>query len=544
MNLKLKDKPIFKNRNMPAIQDIYAIGRVLLAAVLLILACKLNIPAAASVLIMILAVFSAGTSTFIEAVLALKKKDFFNQSVLIMLSVLVAFCMGCYKEAVLLMMLYQLGRTMINYAMTRLTASFTDGFEDENTDEAAILRSIIGQPDAGLTSVEKKYKPVFESLIKAAVTVGVIYAVAFPLIIENMTFTMSIRRGLMLIIASTPLSAIVSLPLSALTGISHAAGFSVFFKNADVLEKTAKLKTVVFDKANVMTEGAPRLSRISSPVFDYETLLRIAAYISYNSEHSIASSILAAYSGEIKPELIERFADIPGGMEMRIDGIDICLGTSEIMDARGVEIPEGRIEGDLVLHVSVGGKYAGNLVFAESIDPYAENLMSDLIQLCSVKPVLVSEDNKALSAKNAADLGISEFYYECDSLKKTEIVQSYADEDCTMYVSADNLDFHTSADLDAKVGHEADNADILMSKRGVFGLSAAYMTAKRSLIIAKENLIFTAIIKLILIILALTGCATLWFVAFLDLAAGSAAILNTSRITGPVFEENIFSRKK
>lgn len=539
MDLKLKDKAVFRNKNMPDLQDIYAIGRLLISTALLILAAKLSAPAAVSVLIMMLAVFFAGTSSFVEAVLAIKNKDYLNQSVLIILSALIAFCIGCYKESVLLVMLYQLGRVLLNYALKRTRASFSEGFPDEDSNEAVILNSIISQPDAGLTGVERKYKPIFDSLIKASVTVGLIYAVVFPLIIEDMTFTMSVRRGLMLMLASVPFSALVSLPLCALTGISHAAGFDLFFKNAEVLEKTAEVKTVIFDKANVLTEGSPRLSRISSPVFDYETILRIAAYMAYNSDQSIAEPILAAYSGEYKTELVERFADIPGGMEMRINGIDICLGGADIMDARGVAVPDGKIEGDKVLHMSVGGKYAGSLVFTESIDPYAETLMSDLAQTCNIRTVLVSEDSKSLSAKNAAVLGIPEFYYECDGIKKIDIVQSHADDDCTMYVSADSLDFHTAADIDAKVGHEADNADILISKRGVFGLSTAYLTAKRSIIIAKENLIFASLIKLILIVLALTGCATLWFVVFLDLAAAAAAVLNTSRITGAIFEENL-----
>jgi len=543
---KLEKNGLLNNRNMPGVKDIIAVGRILISAALLILAQKLNVPTAVSIIIMILAMFVSGIEAITESAAAIKKKDFFNGSILILLSAVIAFCFGCFKESVLLVMLYQLGRTLMNYALTRTKSSFTECFADEDSDEAVALKSIIGQPDSGLTDVEKKCRPIFNALIRAAVTVGVIYALVFPLVMKDMSFTMSVRRGLMLITAAAPLSALISLPLCAFTCISGSAAYNVFIKNAEVLEKTAKVRTIVFDKAGVMTEGAPRLSRISSPVFDYETVLRIIAHMAYNSESSIAEPILAAYSGEIKPEQIEEFADIPGGMEMRINGIDICLGNTEIMDARGVALPKERIDGDLVLHLSVGGKYAGHVVFNENIDPYAETLISDLMSSCGVKSVLVSGDGKELTAKNAADIGISEFYYECDGMKKLELVSRCGDslepDENLMYVTASSLDFHTAADIDAKVGHEADNADIMLTKRGVFALSAACRNSKRSVIIAKENLILTSLIKLILIVLALTGCATLWFVAFVDLAAGCAAILNTSRINAPIFEENLFKK--
>ena len=99
-----------------------------------------------------------------------------------------------------------------------------------------------------------------------------------------------------------------------------------------------------------------------------------------------------------------------------------------------------------------------------------------------------------------------------------------------MYISAENLEYHTAADIDAKVGSSFDSADIQTSNVGIFGLPVAYTSAHTVKQLSIENLIFTAFIKLILVVLALTGGATLWFIVMLDFAASIFGVLNVVRL--------------
>ena len=99
-----------------------------------------------------------------------------------------------------------------------------------------------------------------------------------------------------------------------------------------------------------------------------------------------------------------------------------------------------------------------------------------------------------------------------------------------MYVSAENGEFHSSADIDARVGDD-DGADMRMSSVGVFGLPVAYTASKRVCEIQKANLIAIVLLKLVLVILALLGYATLWFIAFIDMVLACAAVLNSIQVT-------------
>ena len=106
-----------------------------------------------------------------------------------------------------------------------------------------------------------------------------------------------------------------------------------------------------------------------------------------------------------------------------------------------------------------------------------------------------------------------------------------------MYVSAQEREAHTAADIDAMVGDSFDGADVLMSSIGLFGLPVAYTTARKLKRLSRENIIFTAIIKLVLIVLALTGNGTLWFIILTDFAASIIGVLNTLRMSSETQKE-------
>ena len=68
-------------------------------------------------------------------------------------------------------------------------------------------------------------------------------------------------------------------------------------------------------------------------------------------------------------------------------------------------------------------------------------------------------------------------------------------------------------------------------------MPVAYTTARKLKRLSRENIIFTAIIKLVLIVLALTGNATLWFIMLADFAASIIGVLNTLRMSSEIQKE-------
>ncbi len=516
-------------------KDIVTVVRAFLSVLLLILAYSINASAFLSVLILAAAALISGFDIILDAVdKALRKRDYLNNQLLICLCSIACFCVECYIETIVMLAIYQIGRTCLSIAIRKTGRVFYSAVSADDREGSLRLRSILSSPAGAENSVMEKYLPYFELFSKAAFIVGVLFAIAVPLI-TDMSYVMSIRRGSMLIISAVPISALAALPVYSLAGISRSAEYGVFVKDAKTLENTGCVSAVIYDKADVFTDGAPKLASVSSPILDNDSFLKIAAYTAYSSEQRFAAPIVSAYGGDIIPSYISDFRDIPGcGMVMLLHGKHIILGTRELFDAKGIAIPDSDCKSGYVLYLAVEGQYAGSLTLKEKLNPYAESVISDFSALGKIKSILVTEDGREVSEKLAKSLHVDELHYECGFTEKADIIQKCRDQlapdQKLMYISADNLEYHTAADIDAKVGSSLDSADILTSNVGIFGLPVAYTSAHTVKHLSIENLIFTAFIKLVLVVLSLTGSATLWFIVMLDFAASLFGVLNVVRL--------------
>ena len=516
-------------------QEIVTLLRVALSAALLIAAYSVNAASLVSMLMLIAAALICGFDIVLAAVdMIIKKRDYLNDQLLVCLCAIACFCIGCYTETIVMLVVYQLGRTCLNFVIRKTKLGFYGAVSPEDREGSLRLRSILNSPGSLKNSVFDKYMPYLELFSKAAFIVGILFAAAVPLI-TDMTYVMSIRRGSMLIIAAVPISALAALPMYSLAGLSRAAEYGVYIKNTASLENTGDLASVIYDKADVFTDGTPKLVSVNSPILDNESFLQLAAYTAYSSEQRFAAPIVSAYSGDIITSYISDFKDIPGcGMEISLHGRSVLLGTGELFDAKGISIPDTERKSGYILYLAIGGRYAGSLTLKEKLNPYAESVISDFAALGGIKSVLLTEDGRDVSERLAKALNVDELHYECGFTEKADIIQKCKDQlapdEKLMYISAENLEYHTAADIDAKVGTEFENADMLMSNVGIFGLPVAYTASHMVKRLSSENLVFTAVIKFVLVVLALTGSATLWFIVLLDFAASVFGVLNVVRM--------------
>ena len=516
-------------------QEIVTLLRVALSAALLIAAYSVNAASLVSMLMLIAAALICGFDIVLAAVdKIIKKRDYLNDQLLVCLCAIACFCIGCYTETIVMLVVYQLGRTCLNFVIRKTKLGFYGAVSPEDREGSLRLRSILNSPGSLKNSVFDKYMPYLELFSKAAFIVGILFAAAVPLI-TDMTYVMSIRRGSMLIIAAVPISALAALPMYSLAGLSRAAEYGVYIKNTASLENTGDLASVIYDKADVFTDGTPKLVSVNSPILDNESFLQLAAYTAYSSEQRFAAPIVSAYSGDIITSYISDFKDIPGcGMEISLYGRSVLLGTGELFDAKGISIPDTERKSGYILYLAIGGRYAGSLTLKEKLNPYAESVISDFAALGGIKSVLLTEDGRDVSERLAKALNVDELHYECGFTEKADIIQKCKDQlapdEKLMYISAENLEYHTAADIDAKVGTEFENADMLMSNVGIFGLPVAYTASHMVKRLSSENLVFTAVIKFVLVVLALTGSATLWFIVLLDFAASVFGVLNVVRM--------------
>jgi Cu+-exporting ATPase len=216
-----------------------------------------------------------------------------------------------------------------------------------------------------------------------------------------------------------------------MVGTGQGAKIGVLIRNAEALERLARVDTLVIDKTGTLTEGRPRVTAIdvAEPWTEPE-VLRLAASVERGSEHPLAAAIVgAAESRQLAIAVVAGFAATPGkGVSGRVDQREIALGTIEFVHARGADsglwtarADARRQDGQTVLAVAVDGAIAGLIAVA---DPVRASTMDAIRQLKAdgLSLVMVTGDNRITADAVARQLGIREVRAGVLPAGKREIV--------------------------------------------------------------------------------------------------------------------------
>jgi Cu+-exporting ATPase len=84
-------------------------------------------------------------------------------------------------------------------------------------------------------------------------------------------------------------------PMSVMVGTGRGATAGILSRNAEALERLAKVDTVVVDKTGTLTEGKPAVVSIETfNGFSEREVLELAASVERASEHPLAGAVVKA----------------------------------------------------------------------------------------------------------------------------------------------------------------------------------------------------------------------------------------------------------
>mgnify|MGYP000116891182 CR=1 FL=1 len=232
-----------------------------------------------------------------------------------------------------------------------------------------------------------------------------------------------IYRALTFLVISCPCALVISIPLSFFAGIGGASNAGVLVKGSNYLETLSKTRTVVFDKTGTLTQGVFEVNGIHHNEIEDQKLLEYAALAESASSHPISKSLKKAYGKEIDRTRVTDIREISGnGVTAKVDGIEVAAGNSKLMDKLGVKWIDCHQAGTIV-HMAVGGTYAGHIVISDVEKPHAKEAIRALRSAGIEKTVMLTGDSRKVAEHVAADLGIDEVYAELlpgDKVAKVE----------------------------------------------------------------------------------------------------------------------------
>jgi Cd2+/Zn2+-exporting ATPase len=379
-----------------------------------------------------------------------------------------------------------------------------------------------------ITRFARIYTPVVVGL-------AVLLALVPPLLLGG-AWADWIYRALMFLVVSCPCALVISIPLTFFGGIGGASRRGILVKGAAWLDTLARVRTVVFDKTGTLTEGVFAVTAVHPDKLDAQELLHLAAHVERHSTHPIAAALLQAYPDEqdgCRVEDIREFAGL--GLTAVVEGRTVAVGNGGLMDRVGAAWHPCHQTGTIV-HVAVDGDYAGHVVISDRVKEDAAQAVSRLHAAGIRKTVMLTGDLEEVAAAVAETTGIDEYHAGLLPADKVARVEALLPEGTLAFVGDGINDAPVLARADLGIamgalGSDAaiEAADVVLMDDKPSKIADAVLGARRTLRIARQNIILAIGIKLAVLVLAACGVATMWMAVFADVGVTVLAVLNAMR---------------
>lgn len=421
--------------------------------------------------------------------------------------------------------------------------------EFENSTVSNILRLVEEASDKKSKSEQfiTKFARVYTPVV---VLSAVLLAVIGSIITKRPTEW--IYRAMSFLLISCPCALVISVPLSFFGGIGGAGKKGVLIKGGNYMDTLTKVDTLVMDKTGTLTKGFFEInSVVSSDFFESEykegakeKLLEYAAVLESISNHPIAVSIVKSFSDEIDKNRIGDAKEFAGkGVGAVLDGKQCYAGNRKLMlevlkDEQKALIENINSDATTVF-LSVDGIFAGYVTVADKVKEGAAEFVKNAKTNGINRIVVLTGDNKATAEKVCNELGISDVYAElfpADKVSTLEKVMRETTDGKVAFVGdgINDAPVLARADIGIAMGGMGSDAaieasDVVIMTDELSKIFTALKVSKKTISIAKENIVFAISVKILVLILAAVGIATMWAAVFADVGVTVLAVLNSFR---------------
>ncbi len=379
----------------------------------------------------------------------------------------------------------------------------------------ARIVALVGEAQRSRAPIQRLADAVASWFVPAVLAAAVV-AFAGWMIWGN--FAQALVAAVSVLIIACPCALGLATPLSVMVAVGRGARAGVLIRNAEALERLAKIDTLVLDKTGTLTEGKPRVTAVIAADPDTEDqLLALAASIERASEHPLAAAIVAAaHDRGLALAPAADFRSVPGkGVAGTVGGVAVALGNAALlgdlgMAAGGLEARADvlRRDGASTLFVALDGKVAGLIAVADPIKPSAPDAIRRL-RRDGLAIVMLTGDNRTTAAAVAARLGIAQIEAGILPERKHDFVRGLRAAGHVVAMAGDGVNDApalAAADVGIAMGTGSDaaiaSAGITLVKGDLAGIVRARALSRAAMANIRQNLALAFIYNIACIPLA------------------------------------------
>lgn len=370
-------------------------------------------------------------------------------------------------------------------------------------------------------------------------------------------FELAFNFAISVLVIACPCALGLATPVAVMVGTGVGASNGLLIKDAEILEKTHLIKTVVLDKTGTITYGEPKVTDFIN--YGKEDVLSIVYSIENKSEHPLAKAIIDyAKKNGVQQVEIKDYKSVEGqGLQATYNNDTFMIGNKKNLKNVHVEpeieakLEEFAREGKTPLVVVKNNELISLICLKDEIKPNSKLAVSEL-QKIGIKVVMLTGDNVATANKIASEVGITEVISEVMPIDKKDVISSLKkDNKHLVAMVGDGVNDAlalTYADLGISLKGGSDIAketsDIVLLRNDLLDVANAIKLSKRVINTIKLNLFWAFFYNSVGIVLA-SGLLYPFFKIQLNPMLGSLAMsLSSVFVVTNALTINLFKIKR
>jgi len=310
---------------------------------------------------------------------------------------------------------------------------------------AGIVR-MVQKAQSSRAPIEHLVDHITSRFVPVVMVIALLVFVTWSFLAPDPAMVNALLMAVAVLIIACPCALGLATPTAIVVGMGRGASKGVLIRNADALQRTHKIDTVVFDKTGTITEGKPSVSSITAFEVEENDLLSFAAAVEINSEHPMATAILA--EARIKNLEIPDATNTkirPGqGISATVEGSIITVGNAAFVFEKKSADEVRKANADVtesdntVLWVSKDEEVLGFLGVSDAVKLEAAEAIENLHSR-GINTVLLSGDNKQSADKVAKSVGIKKVIAGVLPEGKTSVITTLQQSGKTVAMVGDGI---------------------------------------------------------------------------------------------------------
>ena len=214
----------------------------------------------------------------------------------------------------------------------------------------AQIGRMVAEAQAGKAPVQRLADQISGVFVPIVIAVSLLTLIGW--LLAGGSVQAAFTAAVAVLVVACPCALGLATPTAILVGSGRASQLGILIKNAEILEQTRSIDTMLLDKTGTVTTGVMSLESVAvptagrSPKVDEASALSLAASVESLSEHPVARAITSGASDRgLSLEPVTAFANQPG---LGVVGLTarggVLVGRPSWLASLGIDVPASLLD--------------------------------------------------------------------------------------------------------------------------------------------------------------------------------------------------------